>query len=513
MTSLVRAVHDRIEGFLSAITMYRLVAYGLTLVALLAIALASFGVLQLSAAGLAVSLVVLLASSALINWALASLLRVPANAESWTISALILFFVLNPPATTREALFLVVTAFVAMASKFVLAPRHKHLFNPVAFALVVMGALGSGAAIWWAGSKVLLPAFLVLGILVVWKIRRFALLGAFVAAAACTIIAYGLSRGAPLGDLALEILVSWPLVFFGTIMLTEPLTTPPTKPLQVAYGALVGVLFGAQFHVGPFFSTPEFALVVGNLFSYAVSPKRKLMLRLTGKREVAKDVWEFVFAPDAAMGFEPGQYFEWTLAHAKSDDRGNRRYFTIASSPTEPEIRLGVRMAQAHPSSFKAALLAMKEGESLLAGQLAGDFTLPRDPSRKLVWIAGGIGVTPFRSMAKYLADKGERRDVALFYAAADPAAFAYRDVFAEAGEKSGLRTTYVLAGAEAAPADWQGKVGRVTPAMLAEVVPDFPARTFYLSGPNAMVENYERMLVDAGVSRRQIVKDYFPGF
>src|SRR5258708_34079548 len=106
---------------------------------------------------------------------------------------------------------------------------------------------------------------------------------------------------------------------------------------------------------------------------------------------------------------------EWTVGHAHSDTGGNRRYFTLASSPTEKEVHLGVRFYDPS-SSFQRAVVELPAGSTIVAGQVAGEFTLPKDPQKKLVFIAGGIGITPFRSMVKYLLDRDEKRAITLFY-------------------------------------------------------------------------------------------------
>ncbi len=148
----------------------------------------------------------------------------------------------------------------------------------------------------------------------------------------------------------------------------------------------------------------------------------------------------------------------------------------------------------------------------MLAGQIAGDFTLPSDPHRKLVFIAGGIGITPFRSMLKYLIDTRQQRDVVLFYAVRRAEEIAYADVLDEANRRLGIPTYYTLTDAGAAPRNWAGYIGRLDSDMVAEAVPDYRDRIFYLSGPPTMVRSYERMLRGMGVGRRQIKKDFFSG-
>jgi ferredoxin-NADP reductase len=296
-------------------------------------------------------------------------------------------------------------------------------------------------------------------------------------------------------------------------MLTEPLTAPTTKQWQVIYGGLVGLLFGLHFQIGPLVSSPEFALIIGNIFSYCVSPKGKLFLRLQKTRELAPNIFEFSFLRPVNFSFHPGQYLEWTLPYKPVDSRGNRRYFTIASSPTEKEIKLGIKIIPDSASGFKKALLKLKEGEPLVASQRSGDFILPRDASKKLVFIAGGIGITPFRSMLRFLIDTNDKRPITLFYSAATAEEFVYKDIFDEATQALNLQVVYVLSDPKKLPAGWKGESGFLTSEMIKKYVPDVQERTFYLSGPNAMVESYKKLLTSMRVMKRNIITDYFPGF
>ncbi len=202
---------------------------------------------------------------------------------------------------------------------------------------------------------------------------------------------------------------------------------------------------------------------------------------------------------------------ELTLAHAKPDSRGNRRFFTLASSPTEESLHLGVRY-YAHSSSFKQALSRIDGRTKLLAAQIAGDFTLPQDPKQKLVFIAGGIGITPFRSMLKYLLDMKQPRDIVLFYANKTADEIAYKDMLSEAQTKLGIKVLYTLTNTEAIPRNWPGLVGRIDEHIIQEAVSDYQERTYYVSGPPDMVRAYEHILKNMRVKRNQIKKDFFPG-
>lgn len=157
-------------------------------------------------------------------------------------------------------------------------------------------------------------------------------------------------------------------------------------------------------------------------------------------------------------------------------------------------------------------MLNMRPGQKIVASQLAGDFTLPGDLKEKLVFIAGGIGITPFRSMVKYLIDKNEKRDIIIFYSNRTMDDIAYKEVFDEAQNRLGIKTVYVLTNKNTNPS-WGGEIGHVDGKMIAHQAPDYLHRIFYLSGSHAMVAAFEKTLKDLGVSRGRIKIDFFPGF
>jgi ferredoxin-NADP reductase len=293
-------------------------------------------------------------------------------------------------------------------------------------------------------------------------------------------------------------------------MLTEPLTTPPTKKLQAIYGIIVGILFSPQLQFAGFYTTPEMALLAGNVFSFIVSPKYKLMLKLKNKFQETDNICNFYFPRPKNFVFVPGQYMEWTLPNVKFDSRGNRRYFTIASSPTEDVVQLGVRFEN-DGSQFKKSLDSLTDKTPIIGTGLSGDFTLPSDKTKKLVFIAGGIGVTPYRSIIKYLIDKNERRDIVLFYSNKTESEIVYKDVFSDAVKKLGIKVIYVLTGEKTTKSGFES--GRITEGILKKTMSDYNERIYYISGPQAMVDNYKSLLKDLQIPDRQIITDYFPGF
>lgn len=499
-----------IDNFLDQITMYRLLLYYLILLILGALVLSFFGLLAFTPLALIISTLVFIAVCWAANRIFALVFDAPTNFESVYITALILALIVAPFKGFESLPIYFWMGVWAMASKYILAINKKHLFNPAAFAVFLTSITIGGTANWWVGTLPMLPLVL-LGILIVKKIRRFDLFCYFVIVGLLTIVGLSMLKGSDPITILRKTFVDSPILFFAFVMLTEPLTTPPTKKLQAIYGALVGFLFSPQLTFAGLYTTPEIALLIGNIFSYIVSPKQKLILFIQEKKQQTEDICDFLFKKPAGFSFTPGQYMEWTLAHKGLDSRGNRRYFTLASSPTEDTIRLGVRFSN-NGSSFKKALDNLNEKTPIVAASLTGDFTMPVDANKKLVFMAGGIGVTPFRSIIKYLIDKNEKRDIVMFYSNKLEEEIVYKDVFDE-GQNVGVKTIYALTSKENVPKNWKGIVGRITPEIVMSQVPDYKERTFYISGPQGMVDGFKATLKKMGVPVTQVITDYFPGF
>jgi glycine betaine catabolism B len=498
-----------IDDFLNGITMYRLLLYGLLVVAALAIIFGFTGVLELSGTSLLASAAVLVGVSWVANILLARLFGAAPNTESALITGLILFCIFLPPQSVTQGAILALVATIAMASKYVLAIGKRHIFNPAAIAAVIVSLGGLAYAGWWVATDIMLPVTGILGLLILRKIHRFTMAIAFLAASLVAIF-ITTGDGQDLTSFLTNTFTTWPLVFFGAIMLTEPLTTPPTKNLQLIYGALVGALLGSGLHAGSIYMTPELALVIGNIFSFMASLRRRVSLTLMRKQEMAPGIFSFAFRPDAPIKHSAGQYLELTLPLKRTDSRGNRRTFTVASSPTEPEVQFGIKMNNP-PSAFKKVLGELKEGGQVFTNQLAGDFTLPDDPKTKVICIAGGIGITPFRSMIKLLIDTNQSRDIVLFYQVAVQQQIVYRDIL-KAAESLDVKTVFVVTEkqtADLASTDYEN--GFITKEMIAKYAPDFKNRVCYVSGPPAMVKNYTKLLHAQGV--KGVKTDYFPGY
>jgi ferredoxin-NADP reductase/Na+-translocating ferredoxin:NAD+ oxidoreductase RnfD subunit len=500
-----------VDHALNRITMYRLMLYYAAGLMAVAFGLAFFELVPQHPLSLAFSLILITGACWVTNRLLAALLHVPVNSESFYITALLLALIMAPVTAGNlpGVVGLVVAAVVAIASKFVLAVRRKHIFNPVAIGVAVSALVLNQPPTWWVGGNLmLLPFVLAGGLLVTRKVQRFDVIGVYIVAnLAATLV------NTPLAMYGIALEASFlysPLLFAGFAMLTEPLTAPHGRVSRLAYGAIVGALSSPNIRVGGFYLTPEIAFLIGNLFAYAVSPQGRFKLTLLRVEKMASGCYEFVFKPDRALVFRPGQFLDWTLDVPDADDRGNRRPFTIASAPTEEEVRLGVKF-YSNPSAFKRSLVAMKLGDVIYGSQIAGSFTLPRNRDEKLAFIAGGIGITPFRSMVQELINRREKRPIVMLYGNNTRDEIAYSELFDRAARELGVKTVYAIAEDEV-PDDSIHK-GFIDEPLIKREIPDFGERTFYISGPRAMVMRFQRVLKELGVARSRIKVDYFPGF
>jgi ferredoxin-NADP reductase/Na+-translocating ferredoxin:NAD+ oxidoreductase RnfD subunit len=504
-----------IDYWLNKITMYKLTLYYLCGLIGVAVVLSFFGFLQFNPFDIILSSLILTGICLIANFVLAKLFKAVTNVESVYITALILTLII-PNKLPVDLLFLIGAGIVAMAAKYLLTIEKRHIFNPVAISVVAISLLSpEHAATWWVGTPVMLPFVLAGGFLLLRKIQRFNMIIIFLGTY-LLIIGVGsfLFSGSLLPIISLwqkSILYS-AVFFFSFVMLTEPLTSPATKK-QRGYYSIVTALFFAtpQLRFITIGLTPEMALCLGNIFSYLISPNYRLQLSLASKIQLSADTFLFGFRKPKDFNFIPGQYMEWTLPHAKPDSRGNRRYFSISSSPTENEISMTVKFYN-KASSYKTELLNLQSSKQLVAAQVSGDFVLPKNLKTPLVFIAGGVGIAPFRSMIQYIIDKNLMVDIILLFTNKTKADILFSGIF-ERAVANGVRTIYNLTDIENLPQDWQGSTGHITEEKIKTLVPDYKDRFYYLSGPQLMVQNFEGELTKAGISKKQIKTDFFPGY
>jgi len=465
-----------------------------------------FNQLGFTPADLSLTLIILLTVSYLANRLFAFTFSVPYNPESWQITALIVFFLIFPQTDIKGYFYVAIVAALSVASKYILAIRGRHIFNPAAIAVVISGLLGILGATWWVATLFLLPVVIIVGLLITWKLRHFWMVGIYMFVSLSLAVISAKLGGHDGGEAVKTAVVSGPLIFAGTIMLTEPLTSPTTRRSQAMYAILVGALSG--LHLG-WVSKPDVAISIGNVFAFMLGSRRVIKLKFAGEREIAPTIHEVLFQSDHALKFKPGQYIELTVPHRKPDDRGSRRVFSIASRPSAEYLRLGL-ISPDSQSTFKQALLGLAPGAEIQATQIGGSFVLSKSQRKPVVFIAGGIGITPFRAMIDELLERRDKRQITLFYAVKRQELAVYTDILQQATESLNFRAVLVVA---EPPVGWTGESGRLSVQTMTNYVDNLQSSKIYISGPNAMVDNFRRDLQMYGVRPYDIVTDYFTGY
>lgn len=500
-----------LDQLINRVTMYRLLLYYLVALLLAAMFFGAIGTLTYSPYSIALSAAIFLSICYSVNYVFAKIYNAPSNTESSILTALILTLIVSPLTAPKDITFFGAAAGLAIASKYILAIRHKHIFNPAAIAVVLAAFGPQESASWWIGAAALAPFVIAGGLLVARKIRRNNMVFTFFGSALVSVAFFAAIGGKDVLLTLQQTLLHSSLFFLGFVMLTEPWTSPATKTKRYIYALIVGLLFSTLIHIGTIYSTPELALVIGNLAAFAMSPIMKTKLMVAKRRMYGQRTEDIELVPAQKFKYKAGQYIEMTLPHKAADSRGYRRYFTLASSPTEDNLRVGVRYYD-KGSTFKEHLHSGDLNAGLSIGQLGGDFTLPDDKDVKLAFVAGGIGVTPFRSMVKYLADTNDARSVKMLYAEHSISDVAYSEIFEQARTQVGIDTKYVVAEPSAVQAN-NLLHGKIDAGLIKQQIPDYLDRTFYISGPQPMAQAVKDDLKTMGVPEKQVRVDYFFGY
>lgn len=498
---------DRITG---KFTMYRTVLILLLAVTANALVLSLLGEeflfykpLELLASG-AVAVGVTIGASALMALAF----RVKPHVESAAITGLLLFIVLLPSLEPTELGFIALAALIASLSKYLLAWRGRHIFNPAAIGAVAVTATGLTSSGWWVASPFLLPIVALSAFIILYRTRRLEMGAVFIVVA---LVVYAI-RWVSFGDSPIEgirvALTSVPVIFFAGFMLSEPLTMPPLKKQQLGFAVTIGLLFSINFHIGSVFSTPQLALVVGNLVAFFFGQRRGIRLTLVSKQQLTPTTWEFTFTPSHPVRFTPGQYMELTVPHRKTDAKGVRRVFSISSAPGADALTFALKFEGEAVSSFKRALLDLAPGSAVRGTLVAGDFMLPTSLETPILLVAGGIGITPFASQLAHDHARGLDRDVVVAYAVSDPAELAYSELL----KKSNARVIITAAKKPPRlPKGWVYAGTRLTREVIEQHVPDVATRRAFVSGPPSLVNALRVTLRRLGA--RKITTDYFSGY
>ncbi len=208
-------------------------------------------------------------------------------------------------------------------------------------------------------------------------------------------------------------------------------------------------------------------------------------IEFIGKRNLVGDIWELTFSKPSGLIFDAGDYVELGIPKIGS------RWLSMSSSPNENVLKFTIKI-KIPLSGFKASLHKLKPKDVVLISPAIGNFNLPRR-NQNLLFIALGLGITPYRSMM-LSPEMKNLNDISLLYVA-KPNEHIYEE------EINASSVKYIKHEARFASVD------------LLELVPDYKQRVIYLSGPETACIKLFSELIDSGIDKRQIKLEYFTGY
>ena len=226
-------------------------------------------------------------------------------------------------------------------------------------------------------------------------------------------------------------------------------------------------------------------------------------------REVAKGTLLVLIEVDDYPDYRPGAYFWVELPdRGHADEKGLRRHISLVTSPTERGVvGLATRLRD---TAFKRTLAELEVGDEVEVEEPKGSFLLPEDTSVDYVFVAGGIGITVFRSMLRYVADTSEPYRITLVYSNRDRESTPFLDELSQLEARiPGLRVVLTMTDDDG----WAGETRRLDANVLAELAGGLEGRTFLIAGPPPMAEGVRDSLLAAGVSEERALADKFSGY
>jgi ferredoxin-NADP reductase len=230
------------------------------------------------------------------------------------------------------------------------------------------------------------------------------------------------------------------------------------------------------------------------------------------REEIAEGTMAFHFAWPAGFAFKAGQSVNVGLIDPpETDAKGNRRSFSIVSAPFEQELVIATRMRD---TAFKRVLKTMPAGTKVGLRGPGGLFTLDENDAAPAVFLAGGIGITPFVSMLRHAAKERLPRRLTLFYSNRRPEDAAFLGELADLQHGNpNYKFVGTMTEMNKSVRTWTGETGFIDQAMLARHLGDISGAIYYMAGPPAMVAAMQNTLAGAGVGGDHIRSDEFFGY
>lgn len=234
--------------------------------------------------------------------------------------------------------------------------------------------------------------------------------------------------------------------------------------------------------------------------------------KLMRREEVAEGIMAFHFEKPPEFDFRPGQYADLTLSNPpETDAEGNTRTFSIASAPFENELIFTTRMRD---TAFKRSLKNIALATEVQISPAAGSFTLHKNRAKAAVFLAGGIGITPFHSIVRQADRDRLKQDLYLFYSNRRPedAAFLETLQLLETTNPN-FRLICTMTEMSKSKKEWKGETVLIDKEMLSRHLAALQGPIYYIAGPPTMVAAIQKTLVSAGVEEDDIRAEEFSGY
>ena len=235
-------------------------------------------------------------------------------------------------------------------------------------------------------------------------------------------------------------------------------------------------------------------------------------LEFLSKEQVAEDAYSFFFQRTPDIDFTAGQFMRLALNLPEPSEKGNGRFFSIASSPTEKDhLMITVRTSS---QIYKKTLLNLKKYEKVQITLPFGAFTLSSDDKITHVFLAGGIGITPFRSMVRYAFDSKLKIPIVLFTSFKRVEDIVFQKEFRDiAANNNWFQLIETITQPKESKINWTGNVGRIDEKIIQKYVTDLTSAIFYIAGPPLMVDAMKNMVTNIGVDANRIRIEKFTGY
>ncbi|MAG22031.1 MAG: hypothetical protein CL943_01825 [Candidatus Diapherotrites archaeon] len=227
------------------------------------------------------------------------------------------------------------------------------------------------------------------------------------------------------------------------------------------------------------------------------------------KKEEVPGIKTFMFKPSEPYEYIAGQF---AFFNFELNEKSFKKHFTISNGPGQENIEFTTIISE---SKYKQALDSLEVGHEIELSEPMGEFTLEKNKEKPLAFLQGGIGITPVKSMLEFLADKGVKRDIIIFYSNRTEERIVFREELDELAEKTSAKIVHTLTKLdEKEKKNWAGETGYINKEMIENHLANVTKTFFYIAGPPKFVEAMQKLLTkDVDILTKDVAVENFAGY